>query len=86
MDVVNEVIADGPNDNAHDMRDSRWYQVLGEGCVDEGVRLAQQHPLVREVAPDDPVLRVLAEPGEGADDGDLLLSPRRLGVAAGQRP
>ncbi|OUE09077.1 Endo-1,4-beta-xylanase A precursor [Clavibacter michiganensis] len=43
MDVVNEVIADGPNDNAHDMRDSRWYQVLGEGFVDEGFRLARAH-------------------------------------------
>jgi endo-1,4-beta-xylanase len=41
MDVVNEVIDDGPNDNAHDMRDSRWYQVLGEGFVDEGFRLAR---------------------------------------------
>jgi endo-1,4-beta-xylanase len=43
MDVVNEVIDDGPNDNAHDMRDSRWYQVLGEGFVDEGFRLARAH-------------------------------------------
>ncbi|UKF26996.1 endo-1,4-beta-xylanase [Clavibacter nebraskensis] len=43
MDVVNEVIDDGPNDNAHDMRDSRWYQVLGEGFVDEGFRLARAY-------------------------------------------
>ncbi|PPF61179.1 endo-1,4-beta-xylanase A [Clavibacter michiganensis] len=43
MDVVNEVIDDGPNGNAHDMRDSRWYQVLGEGFVDEGFRLARAY-------------------------------------------
>lgn len=43
MDVVNEVIDDGPNANAHDMRDSRWYQVLGEGFVDEGFRLARAY-------------------------------------------
>ncbi|WP_299038419.1 endo-1,4-beta-xylanase [uncultured Pseudokineococcus sp.] len=43
MDVVNEVIADGPNGNPHDMRDSRWFQVLGEGFVDEAFRLADQH-------------------------------------------
>lgn len=43
MDVVNEVIADGPNDNPHDMRDSRWFQVLGEGFVDDAFRLARRY-------------------------------------------
>ena len=43
MDVVNEVIGDGPNGNPHDMRDSRWFQVLGEGFVDEAFRLADQY-------------------------------------------
>jgi endo-1,4-beta-xylanase len=43
MDVVNEVIDDGPNANPHDMRDSRWFQVLGEGFVDEGFRLAREY-------------------------------------------
>ncbi|GAA2017920.1 endo-1,4-beta-xylanase [Pseudokineococcus marinus] len=43
MDVVNEVIDDGPNGNPHDMRDSRWFQVLGEGFVDEAFRLADQY-------------------------------------------
>ena len=42
-DVVNEVIADGDNDNPHDMRDSRWFQVLGEGFVDEAFRLADKY-------------------------------------------
>ena len=33
-------IDDADNANPHDMRDSRWYQVLGEGFVDEAFRLA----------------------------------------------
>ncbi|MCZ2820579.1 endo-1,4-beta-xylanase [Modestobacter sp. VKM Ac-2977] len=43
MDVVNEVIADGDTANPHDMRDSRWFQVLGEGFVDEAFRLADRY-------------------------------------------
>ena len=43
MDVVNEVINDSPNANPHDMRDSRWFQVLGEGFVDEAFRLAHRY-------------------------------------------
>lgn len=42
-DVVNEVIADGDTANPHDMRDSRWFQVLGEGFVDEAFRLADEY-------------------------------------------
>ncbi|TFV62690.1 UNVERIFIED_ORG: HYR domain-containing protein [Bacillus sp. AZ43] len=42
-DVVNEVIADGDNANPHDMRDSRWFQVLGETFVDEAFRLADRY-------------------------------------------
>ncbi|MHA7217719.1 endo-1,4-beta-xylanase [Arthrobacter sp. MDT1-48-3] len=42
-DVVNEVIADGDTGNPHDMRDSRWFQVLGEGFVDEAFRLADRY-------------------------------------------
>ncbi|WP_323959324.1 polysaccharide deacetylase family protein [Arthrobacter sp. JZ12] len=42
-DVVNEVIADGDNANPHDMRDSRWFQVLGEEFVDEAFRLADRY-------------------------------------------
>ncbi len=42
-DVVNEVIADGDTANAHDMRDSRWYQVLGERFVDDAFRLADRY-------------------------------------------
>jgi GH35 family endo-1,4-beta-xylanase len=42
-DVVNEVIADGANDNPHDMRDSRWFQVLGEQFVDHAFRLADTY-------------------------------------------
>ena len=42
-DVVNEVIADGDNANRHDMRDSRWFQVLGERFVDEAFRLADRY-------------------------------------------
>ena len=42
-DVVNEVIADGDTAAPHDMRDSRWYQVLGEGFVDEAFRLAHRY-------------------------------------------
>ncbi|WP_104180640.1 endo-1,4-beta-xylanase [Arthrobacter sp. B0490] len=42
-DVVNEVIADGDTPNPHDMRDSRWFQVLGEGFVDEAFRLADRY-------------------------------------------
>ncbi|WP_165968735.1 endo-1,4-beta-xylanase [Arthrobacter crusticola] len=42
-DVVNEVIADGETANPHNMRDSRWFQVLGEGFVDEAFRLADRH-------------------------------------------
>jgi GH35 family endo-1,4-beta-xylanase/peptidoglycan/xylan/chitin deacetylase (PgdA/CDA1 family) len=42
-DVVNEVIADGDNANPHDMRDSRWFQVLGERFVDDAFRLANKY-------------------------------------------
>ncbi len=42
-DVVNETIADGETANPHDMRDSRWFQVLGEGFVDEAFRLADRY-------------------------------------------
>ncbi|MDN4610422.1 endo-1,4-beta-xylanase [Arthrobacter burdickii] len=42
-DVVNEVIADGDNANPHDMRDSRWFQILGEGFVDQAFRLADRY-------------------------------------------
>ncbi|WP_445441873.1 endo-1,4-beta-xylanase [Clavibacter sp. km1a] len=41
MDVVNEVIDDGPNGNPHDMKDTRWFQVLGEGFVDDAFRIAK---------------------------------------------
>jgi len=43
MDVVNEVIDDGPNANPHHMKDTRWFQVLGEGFVDEGFQLAAKY-------------------------------------------
>ncbi|OUE30596.1 Endo-1,4-beta-xylanase A precursor [Clavibacter michiganensis] len=43
MDVVHEVIDDGPNGNPHHMKDTRWFQVLGEGFVDEGLRLAKRY-------------------------------------------
>jgi len=43
MDVVNEVIDDGPNANPHHMKDTRWFQVLGEGFVDEGFQLAKKY-------------------------------------------
>jgi len=43
MDVVNEVIADGDNANPHDMRDSRWFQVLGETFVDDAFRYADRY-------------------------------------------
>ncbi|OUE27667.1 endo-1,4-beta-xylanase [Clavibacter michiganensis] len=43
MDVVNEVIGDGPTRNPHDMKDTRWFQVLGEGFVDEGFQLAEKY-------------------------------------------
>ncbi|PPF91276.1 endo-1,4-beta-xylanase A [Clavibacter michiganensis] len=43
MDVVNEVIDDGPNGNPHDMKNTRWFQVLGEGFVDEGFQLAKKY-------------------------------------------
>lgn len=42
-DVVNETIDDGDTANPHDMRDSRWFQVLGEGFVDEAFRLADRY-------------------------------------------
>ncbi|MGY1804465.1 endo-1,4-beta-xylanase [Blastococcus sp. SYSU D00922] len=42
-DVVNEVINDSDNANPHDMRDSRWFQVLGETFVDDAFRLADQY-------------------------------------------
>jgi endo-1,4-beta-xylanase len=42
-DVVNEVIADGDTPNPHDMRDSRWFQVLGERFVDDAFRLADRY-------------------------------------------
>ena len=43
MDVVNEVIADGDTAAPHDMRTSRWYQVLGETFVDDAFRLADKY-------------------------------------------
>jgi GH35 family endo-1,4-beta-xylanase len=42
-DVVNEVIDDSDNANPHDMRDSRWFQVLGETFVDDAFRLADTY-------------------------------------------
>ncbi|WP_337059884.1 endo-1,4-beta-xylanase [Kineococcus sp. G2] len=42
-DVVNEVVADGDNANPHDMRDSRWFQVLGEQFVDDAFRFADRY-------------------------------------------
>lgn len=42
-DVVNETIADGDTPNPHDMRDSRWFQVLGEKYVDAAFRLADHY-------------------------------------------
>ncbi|NEK85653.1 HYR domain-containing protein [Blastococcus saxobsidens] len=42
-DVVNEVIADGDTANPHDMRDSRWFQVLGETFVDDAFRFADRY-------------------------------------------
>ncbi|GAB3604287.1 hypothetical protein GCM10027586_07470 [Kineococcus gypseus] len=42
-DVVNEVVADGDNANPHDMRDSRWFQVLGERFVDDAFRYADEY-------------------------------------------
>jgi len=42
-DVVNEVIADGNNANPHDMRDSRWFQILGERFVDDAFLLADKY-------------------------------------------
>ncbi|WP_116450307.1 endo-1,4-beta-xylanase [Blastococcus litoris] len=42
-DVVNEVINDSDNANPHDMRDSRWFQVLGEQFVDTAFRLADRY-------------------------------------------
>ncbi|GAA2722898.1 endo-1,4-beta-xylanase [Cellulomonas aerilata] len=42
-DVVNEVIDDGETDNPHDMRSSRWFQVLGESFVDDAFRLADTY-------------------------------------------
>ncbi|WP_432571529.1 endo-1,4-beta-xylanase [Kineococcus sp. SYSU DK005] len=42
-DVVNEVVNDGDNANPHDMRDSRWFQVLGEHFVDDAFRFADEY-------------------------------------------
>ncbi|MGY1669325.1 endo-1,4-beta-xylanase [Geodermatophilus sp. SYSU D00710] len=42
-DVVNEVINDSDNANPHDMRDSRWFQVLGETFVDDAFRFADRY-------------------------------------------
>ncbi|MCA0146851.1 endo-1,4-beta-xylanase [Blastococcus sp. LR1] len=42
-DVVNEVINDSDNANPHDMRDSRWFQVLGERFVDDAFRFADEY-------------------------------------------
>jgi len=42
-DVVNEVIDDSDNANVHDMRDSRWFQVLGETFVDDAFRYADRY-------------------------------------------
>ncbi|RBY98167.1 endo-1,4-beta-xylanase A [Blastococcus sp. TF02-8] len=43
VDVVNEVIDDSDNANPHDMRNSRWFQVLGESFVDDAFRLADKY-------------------------------------------
>ncbi len=43
MDVVNEVIDDGPNGNPHDMKDTPFFRVLGEGFVDEAFKLAKKY-------------------------------------------
>jgi len=43
IDVANEVINDGDNANPHDMRDSRWFQVLGETFVDDAFRTADEY-------------------------------------------
>ncbi|GAB4079553.1 hypothetical protein GCM10028783_05010 [Modestobacter muralis] len=42
-DVVNEVINDADNANPHDMRDSRWFQVLGETFVDDAFGFANEY-------------------------------------------
>jgi endo-1,4-beta-xylanase len=42
-DVVNEVIADGDTPNPHDMRNSPWFDVLGETFVDDAFRLADKY-------------------------------------------
>ena len=42
-DVVNEVIADSDNANPHHMRNSRWFQVLGERFVDDAFRFADKY-------------------------------------------
>ena len=41
--VVNEVVNDSDNANPHDMRDSRWFQVLGETFVDDAFRFADEY-------------------------------------------
>ena len=43
IDVANEVINDSDNANPHDMRDSRWFQVLGETFVDDAFRTADKY-------------------------------------------
>jgi GH35 family endo-1,4-beta-xylanase len=42
-DVVNEVIEDSDTPNPHDMRNSRWFQVLGETFVDDAFRIADRY-------------------------------------------
>ncbi|MCZ2829192.1 endo-1,4-beta-xylanase [Modestobacter sp. VKM Ac-2986] len=42
-DVVNEVIDDADNANVHDMRNSRWFQVLGETFVDDAFGFANEY-------------------------------------------
>ncbi|MFQ1002861.1 endo-1,4-beta-xylanase [Modestobacter sp. SSW1-42] len=42
-DVVNEVIEDRDTPNPHDMRNSRWFQVLGETFVDDAFRIADKY-------------------------------------------
>ena len=42
-DVANETIDDSANGNAHDMRNSRYYQVLGESWVAKGFAIADRY-------------------------------------------
>ncbi|RBY91146.1 endo-1,4-beta-xylanase [Blastococcus sp. TF02A-30] len=76
-DVVNEVIADGDTANPHDMRDSRWFQVLGEGFVDEAFRLADQYFPAQELFINDYNSEM---PEKRADYVDLVRSLIARGV------